>query len=58
MSATHLVCGVGPGINNVQLSSSGCDAVGRAVVSETRDPRFKSSHRQFCSFSTVLKRRK
>ena len=25
---------------------SGCDSVGRAVASDTRDPRFKSSHWQ------------
>ena len=31
-----------------------CGAVDRAVVSDTRDPRFESSHRQFNLPSTVL----
>ena len=41
---------------------SGCGSVGRAVASDTRGPRFESSHRQnllnICLLSTVLKRRK
>ena len=38
---------------------SGCGAVGRAVASDTRGPRFESSHRQnLYVLSTVLKRRK
>ena len=36
---------------------SGCGSVGRAVASDTRGPRFESSHRQnllnICSLSTV-----
>ena len=37
---------------------SGCGAVGGAVASDTRGPRFKSSHRQnLYVLSTVLKRR-
>ena len=30
-------------------------AVGKAIASDTRDPRFKPSHRQFYLLSTVLK---
>ena len=38
---------------------SGCGSVGRAVASDTRGPRFESSHRQnLFVTSTVLKRRK
>ena len=29
-----------------KIKGSGCDAVGRAVASDTRGPRFESSHRQ------------
>ena len=34
---------------------SGCGAVGRVVASNTRDPRFESSHRQYYLLSTLLK---
>ena len=41
---------------------SGCDSVGKAVASNTRGLRFKSSHWQNllknCILSTVLKRQK
>ena len=41
-----------------QFFGNGCGAVGRAVASETRGPRFESSHRQsllnICLLSTVL----
>ena len=37
---------------------TGCGAVGRVVVSDTRDPRFESSHRQFYLLSTVYKNEK
>ena len=54
-------------LGNVSLSiskeltqGSGCGAVGRAVASDTRGPRFESSHRQkficilnICFLSTV-----
>ena len=41
------------------LMGSGCGAVGRAVASDTRGPRFESSHRQnLYVLSSVLKRRK
>ena len=40
------------------LWQSGCGAVGRVVASNTRDPRFESSQRQYYLLSTVLKRRK
>ena len=32
--------------NNYSHEGSGCGSVGRAVTSETRDPRFKSNHHQ------------
>ena len=42
-----------------KIMGSGCGAVGRAVASETRGPRFESSHRQnLYVLSTVLKRQK
>ena len=49
--------------NNLEWMGSGCDSVGRAVASDTRDPRFESSHRQkFINIehfvNCVLKRRK
>ena len=28
------------------VPGSGCDSIGKAVASDTRDPRFKSSHQQ------------
>ena len=34
---------------------SGCGTVRRAVASNTRDPRFESSHQQFYLLSTLLK---
>ena len=34
---------------------SGCDAVGRAVASNTWDPQFESRDRQFDLLPTVLK---
>ena len=37
-------------------SSSGCGSVGRAVASDTRGPRFESSHMQKFYWTTVLKR--
>ena len=44
------------------LEGSGCGSVGRVVASNTRGPRFESSHQQnllnICLLSTVLKRRK
>ena len=57
-----------PGKTN-QLSiacfkGSGCGSVGRAVASDNKGPRFKSSHRQIfyiqhiCTLSTVLRRQK
>ena len=33
-------------IAKLVLVGSGCSSVGRAVTSDTRDPRFESSHRQ------------
>ena len=40
-------------------NGSGCGTVGRAVASNTRGPRFKSSHQENLYVpSTVLKRRK
>ena len=36
---------------------NGCGAVGRAVASDNRDPRFESSHWQFYLLSTDLKNR-
>ena len=33
-------------LQQILLLGSGCGSVGRAVASDTRDPRFKSSHRQ------------
>ena len=33
---------------------SGCGAVGRAVASDTRDPRFESSHRQNLNVLTAV----
>ena len=36
------------------MLNSDCLAVGRAVASDTRDPRFESSHRKFYLLSTVL----
>ena len=44
--------------NNRYNMGSGCGAVGRVVASNTRDPRFESSQRQYYLLSTVLKRRK
>ena len=52
--------------NNRQTQGSGCGSVGRAVASNTRGPRFKSSHRQkfinieqlLYTINCVLKRRK
>ena len=48
-----------------QKMGSGCGSVGRAVASNTRDPRFKSSHGQkfiyiehLFTLNCVLKRRK
>ena len=41
---------------NEDLGSS-CGSVGRAVVSNTRDPQFESSHRQYYFLSTELKGR-
>ena len=40
-----------------KVMSSGCGAVGREVAFDTRDPKFKSSHRQFYLLSTVLNRK-
>ena len=47
------------------ILGSGCGSVGRAVASDTRGPRFKSSHRQkfiyiehLLTVNCVLKRRK
>ena len=44
------------------VQGSGCGAVGRVVASDTRDPRFESSHWQIYLLSivvkAVLKRRK
>ena len=41
---------------------NGCSSVGRAVASDTQDPRFKSSHQEILfsmySFKSVLKRQK
>ena len=37
---------------------SGCGSVGRVVASDTRDPRFESSHRLIYLLLAVLKRRK
>ena len=51
--------------SNIRLATalgSGCGSVGRAVASDTRGPRFESSHWQnllnIYLLSTVLKRRK
>ena len=48
--------------NELVLRGSGCGSVGRVVASDTRGPRFESSHWQnllnICLPSTVLKRRK
>ena len=46
------------------VSGSGCGSVGRAVASNTRGPRFESSHRQkfyiehLFTVNCVMKRRK
>ena len=52
-------------INKLEPKGSGCGSVGRAVTSDTRGPRFKSSHWQKCiniehlfTVNCVLKRRK
>ena len=37
------------------MLGSGCGAVGRAVASDTRDPRFECSHQNFYLLSYVLK---
>ena len=40
---------------------SGCGAIGRVVASNTRDPRFESSHRYnlgICTINYQLKRQK
>ena len=34
---------------------TGCGSVGRAVATDTRDPRFESSRRQFNFLSSVFK---
>ena len=48
--------------NKKALFGNGCGSVGRAVASESRGPRFESSHWQtllnICLLSTVLKRQK
>ena len=54
------------GGKDFHLDGSGCGSVGRAVASDTRDPRFESSQRQkfifiehvFTTVNCVLKRRK
>ena len=45
---------------NINIVGSGCGSVGRAAASDTRGPRFESSHRQkfiyilnICLLSTV-----
>ena len=50
---------------NVETMGSGCGSVGRAVASDSRGPRFESSHRQkfiyielLFTVNCVLKRRK
>ena len=52
-------------IKKETLMGSGCGSVGRAVASDTRRPRFESSHRQkiihiehLFTVNCVLKRRK
>ena len=45
--------------DNKNVLGSGCGAAARAVTSDTRGPRFESSHRQnLYGLSTLLKRRK
>ena len=39
-------CGNNTNLTILATSGSGCGAVGRAVASNTRGPRFESSHRQ------------
>ena len=41
----HLVWTLNPQLIN-QFQGSGCGSVGRVVTSDTRGPRFESSHRQ------------
>ena len=41
-------------VNRIYLGN-GCGAVGRVVASDTRDPRFESSHWQYFLLSTALK---
>ena len=42
----------------MNISGSGCGAVGRAIAFDTGDPQFKSNHRQLYLLSTVSMYRK
>ena len=46
------------GLQRTIGEGSGGGSVGRAVASDTRDPRFESQHRQTLSTNCTLKRRK
>ena len=46
MRCTFTATGVLSEAKLIPLRGSGCGSVGRAVASDTRDPRFESRHRQ------------